>query len=39
VIRPRKNELEVAAFGLAWLPYEVGADSTLKPLFARQAPL
>jgi hypothetical protein len=38
VIRPRKNELEVPAFGLAWLPYELGADNTLRPLFAQQGP-
>jgi hypothetical protein len=38
VIRPRKNELEVPAFGLAWLPYEVGADNTIRPLFDQQGP-
>lgn len=38
VIRPRKNELAVPVFGLAWLPYEVGADNTLRPLFAQKGP-
>ncbi|MEN6546294.1 MAG: ATP-binding protein [Armatimonadia bacterium] len=37
-IRPRKNELEVAAFGLGWLPYEVGADGVARPLFGLGGP-
>lgn len=37
-IRPRKNELEVAAFGLGWLPYEVGADKVARPLFGLVGP-
>ncbi|MEN6305841.1 MAG: hypothetical protein ABFD96_24160, partial [Armatimonadia bacterium] len=37
-IRPRKNELEVAAFGLGWLPYEVGADGVARPLYGLGGP-
>jgi hypothetical protein len=33
VIRPRKNELVVTAFGLGWLPWAVDGTGTVVGLF------
>jgi len=33
VIPPRKSDLAIRAFGLAWMPWAVNADGTSQPLF------
>jgi DNA helicase HerA-like ATPase len=36
-INPRKNELTVQAFGIAWSPWLLRSDGTLAPLFTTEA--